>query len=333
MSDPASLSSAGETALGPGSSASAAPAPRPYARFSLLRLWALASNTFTQLLRMKTLYFLIVFGAALVVFGFIVPASPTGEGLASFGGEQELRLLKSVALGAMTWFSCILAIAGTAMLLPKDMEDRTLYTILCKPVPRFEYLLGKLGGVLLLMLVCLLLMDAACCMALYLKQQGLIVREIAIMEHRGQLTPEKIEQIKTIYGRYGLDLNFQAAVLGVFWQASVMAALALLISTFASSTLFTIMSGLALLIIGQGQELARDYVFQDLLGADGLAQRVFSVGLALVLPDLRQFNVIDEVVAGTPVPGWFLARMAGIALLYLIFYQLLAWFSFSDKEL
>ena len=53
----------------------------------------------------------------------------------------------------------------------------------------------------------------------------------------------------------------------------------------------------------------------------------------LAPPDLRQFNVIDEVVAGTTIPAWFLWRMTGIALLYLAFYQILSWFVFSDKEL
>ena len=147
------------------------PAPaRPFVRLSPLRLRALAGNTFTQLLRMKTLYFLIIFGGALLVFGFIIPAPPTGKGLASFGGEQELRLLKSVALGAMSWFTSILAIAGTALLIPRDVEDRTLYTILCKPVPRLEYLLGRLGGVILLLLISLALMDGVCCGALFVKQ-------------------------------------------------------------------------------------------------------------------------------------------------------------------
>lgn len=315
----------------PVSAPAAPPAARPYVRLSPLRLWALASNTFTQILRMKTLYFLIVFAILLVVFGFIMPPPPTSEsGLASFGGEQELRLLKSVSLGAMSWFTAILAIAGTAMLLPRDVEDRTLYTILCKPVPRFEYLMGKLGGVLLLLGLTLVLMDLACCAVLYLKQTSLTSQEISFFEKRGELTPEVASQITSLYARYGLDWNFQAAVLGIFWQAAVLASLALLISTFATSSLFTIMAGLALLIIGQGQELARDYIFKDTSAA---TQRVIAVLLALLLPDLRQFNVIDEVVAGTTIPAWFLWRMAGIAVLYLIFYQLLAWFTFSNKEL
>lgn len=307
------------------------PAVRPFRRLSPLRLWALATNTFTQILRMKTLYFLLVFAILLIVFGFVMPPPPTSvSGLASFGGEQELRLLKSVALGAMSWFSAILAIAGTAMLLPRDIEDRTLYTILCKPVPRYEYLIGKLAGVLLLILLALALMDIACCGILYYKQSSLTETELKILELRGQLTPERTTQITQLYARYGLDWNFQSAVLGIFWQAAVMAALTLLISTFATSSLFTIMAGLALLVIGQGQELARDYIFSD---TNATTQRLIAVLLALFLPDLRQFNVIDEVVAGTTIPAWFLWRMTGIAALYLTFYQIIAWFSFSDKEL
>ena len=100
-----------------------------------------------------------------------------------------MRLLKSVALGAMSWFTAILAIAGTAMLLPRDVEDRTLYTILCKPVPRFEYLLGKLGGVLLLLALSLLIMDIACSAVLYFKQTSLIGQELQLLENRRRTHP------------------------------------------------------------------------------------------------------------------------------------------------
>ena len=62
--------------------------------------------------------------------------------------QEQFQVLKDVSLGAMSIFTWLLAVLATAMLLPKDIEDRTLYTILAKPVPRFEYLLGKLLGVL-----------------------------------------------------------------------------------------------------------------------------------------------------------------------------------------
>ena len=55
-------------------------------------------------------------------------------------------MLKDVSLGAMSIFTSLLAIVATAQLLPRDLEDRTIYTILAKPVPRYEYLIGKLAG-------------------------------------------------------------------------------------------------------------------------------------------------------------------------------------------
>ena len=279
---------------------------------------------------MRTLYFLIAFGAVLVVFGFIMPAPPAGPGLSSFGGEQELRLLKSVSLGAMSWFCVILAIAGTALLLPADLEDRTLYTILSKPVPRFDYLSGKLAGVILLVALSLALMDAGCCGVLWLKQRIVTGQTMAHWERLGELTPERIAEIKREYVIYGLNWNFQAAVLGIFCQAVVMAAVCLLISTFASSTLFTILVGIAVFVVGQGQELAREFVFSEVGGGLG---RLFSTTVALTFPDLRQFNVIDEVVAGKLIPPSVSGRMALMTLVYTAFYHALGWFVFKDKEL
>jgi hypothetical protein len=308
----------------------AAPAVRSHRRLSPKRIATLAANALTQLLRMRTLYFLIAFGAVLVVFGFIMPAPPSGMGLEAFGGEQELRLLKSVSLGAMSWFCVILAIAGTALLLPADLEDRTLYTILSKPVPRFDYLTGKLAGVILLIALSLALMDAGCCGALWLKQRVVTAETITHWQQLGELTPERIAEIQREYAAHGINWNFHSAVFGILCQAIVMAAVCLLISTFASSSLFTILAGLAVFIIGQGQELAREFIFSGVGGALG---RLFSTTVALTFPDLRQFNVIDEVVAGKLIPAAVSGRMAVMALVYTAFYHALGWFIFKDKEL
>jgi hypothetical protein len=54
-------------------------ANRHWQLFSLRRLWALASATFTQLIRMKTLYFLLIFALALFVLGFIIPSPPVSN--------------------------------------------------------------------------------------------------------------------------------------------------------------------------------------------------------------------------------------------------------------
>ena len=117
--------------------------------FSIRRTGAIAGNTFRDLVRQKVFYFMIVFALLLIGMSlFLVTVSFQGQ----------LQTLMDVSLGAMSVFSMFLAVLATAMLLPKDMEDRTLYTILAKPVARFEYLLGKLCGVAAMLTVATLLM-------------------------------------------------------------------------------------------------------------------------------------------------------------------------------
>ena len=68
----------------------------------------------------------------------------------------------------------LLAIVATARMVPRDIEDRTVYTILAKPVPRFEYVVGKIAGVLLLLAISTLVMAAAFLAVLYMREQAVL---------------------------------------------------------------------------------------------------------------------------------------------------------------
>ena len=81
------------------------------------RVWALALATMTQLIRMKILFFLLIFCLLVVGAGFMFSV---------INPEQQLSSLKTVSLGALQIFSIVIGIVSTALLLPKDMEDRTL---------------------------------------------------------------------------------------------------------------------------------------------------------------------------------------------------------------
>src|SRR5437867_9764481 len=130
--------------------------------FSLARILAITSNTLTELTRLKVFYVLLVFGLLLIGSSIF---------MAQFSFQQEFQILKDVSLGAISIFTSLLAIVATARLLPQDLEDRTVYTILAKPVPRFEYVLGKIAGVLLLLAISTLVMSAAFLLVLYLREQ------------------------------------------------------------------------------------------------------------------------------------------------------------------
>ncbi len=146
------------------------------------RTGVIARHAFTQLVRMKVFYFLAFFAVILIASNFF--NLPQHEGPES-AGVNVLRSIKSWSLGAMTLFSVVLSIVATALLLPKDVEDRTLYTILAKPVPRLDYLAGKLLGVLLLVFVSLAMMDILMVGILHLRTNMILEDQVAMATARG----------------------------------------------------------------------------------------------------------------------------------------------------
>src|SRR5688572_31379163 len=113
--------------------------PAPNRPLNPRRIGVIAMHTFTQLVRMKVFYFLGVFAVILLASNLFNIQNLDRPNLA---GVDALRSIRSWSLGTMTLFSVVMGIVATALLLPKDVEDRTLYTILAKPVPRLDYLVG-----------------------------------------------------------------------------------------------------------------------------------------------------------------------------------------------
>ncbi len=301
------------------------PAARRHIRFSLSRILTLAGGTFTQLVRMKVFYFMAIFAVAVIAASFA---------FADLQTDGQLKLLKDVSLASMSLFSMLFAIAGTALLIPRDIEDRTLYTILCKPVPRLEYLLGKLLGVVFLIFISLILMDVLFSVVLYLKEQAIISEQVAALQNRKFATREMLEaniaSVQESMMGQGLTWNLQNGVLAIFFKAIVLTGVTLLVSTFASSTIFTIMASLAIMVIGQAQSLARD----TLLGQDAsIVPRAIGGAVSLLFPDFKGFDIVDAVVTGSAVPALVMGKMAGLTLVYLVVHLMAAYVIFSDKEL
>ena len=292
------------------------------------RIVVIAKHTFTQLVRMKVFYFLAVFAVVLIASNFF--DLPQHEGPES-AGINVLRSIKSWSLGTMTLFSVVLSIVATALLLPKDVEDRTLYTILAKPVPRIDYLAGKLLGVLLLVFVSLALMDVLMTVALQIRSSMVLQDQMAAAAARGW-PPEVIQSLRAEIATHGPSWSLQGAVFAVFLRASIMASLALLISTFSTSTLFTTIISFLIYFIGHFQADARDVYLQSGQAGEGMLTRFGSLVLSLLLPDFQNFNVIDAVIEGQTMPVLMLGKLALIALYYGVFFTLTSWFVFARKE-
>ena len=289
------------------------------------RISVIATHTFTQLVRMKVFYFLAVFAVITIGSNFFDLPQHAGPEAA---GTNILNSIKSWSVGTMTLFSVVFAIVATALLLPKDVEDRTLYTILAKPVPRIDYLAGKLLGVILLVFVSLALMDLLMTAVLQIRTSIILSGQLELAHSRGWSAAETASLRADILSQ-GPNASLQGAVFVVFLRASIMASLALFISTFSSSTLFTSIISFLIYFIGHFQDDARRVFLEA--GA-GWVTRAIALLVALVLPDFHLFNEFDAVIQGQVFPLLLLGKLTGIGMFYAVFYVLASWYIFAEKE-
>ncbi len=288
--------------------------------FSAHRVAALAQNTLLELVRMRVFYFLLLF--AMLVIG-------SSLFTVQFSFQDQFQVLKDVSLGAISIFSWLLGLLCTALLLPQDLEDRTLYTILAKPVPRFEYLLGKIAGVFLLLAIAVTAMALLFLGVLALREQQVLM-EISREAARGMPAVEAAKMAADVKAA-AFQWNLLPGIAVIYLKAVLCASFTLLISTFASSTVFTVLVSVVVYLIGHVQGIAREYWLRG--GDASWLLKVALALVALVFPDLQLFNVVDEIAVGTVVPALLFWQIAGFGLLYTLVYGLLAQLIFASKEL
>jgi ABC-2 type transport system permease protein len=285
---------------------------------ALLRVLAIGRNTFTGLVRQKVFYFLLIF--ALVVIG-------NSSFLAKFSFQEEFQMLKDTALGAMAVFLSLLAILTTANLIPKDLEDRTIFTILSKPVPRREYLLGKLLGVAYLLALSTLVMGILFAAVLFLREQAALVETRATFSG----TPQELAQALDAVRKGAFSGGMIEAMTLLFVKAVLLASLTLLISTFATSGIFAIIVATSAYFIGHLQSSAREYWMAG-IGVHWWT-RIFSAFVALMFPDLQAFNLSDDIVAGTLPSAALFWQTLALGGIYTSVYYLVACLLFQNREL
>ena len=302
------------------------PAPIQYLVHMPGRIAAVAGVTLTQLVRMRL--FLVPAVVALLFLGLqFIPYQ--GNIGAEFQGVAQLQFIKDVSLGCMQLFGLIFCVAATALLLPRDAEDRILYTILCKPVPRFDYLAGKALGVLALLVLMIGLLDGV--MSLLLAQRvGSISAELTATLSANGYSQADMQPYLDQVSAAGNSWNTQRGVLATLLGYGVLTTLTLLISCFTSGTIVSIIFGLGAYFIGMFQ----DMLFAAISAGQGTtaAMRWAEQACAVILPDFGLFSVADTASAGAELSWPLLGGLAVIAAGYMLLHLLTATWIFSRKE-
>lgn len=266
------------------------------------RIAAVAGVTLTQLVRMRLFLVPAVVALLFLALQFIPYQGNIGL---EYQGVAQLQFIKDVSLGCMQLFALIFCVAATALLLPRDAEDRILYTILCKPVPRFDYLAGKAIGVMALLVLMILLLDALMSAVLAQRVAAISQELSAALAANGYTEAETapyLEQVKAA----GNSLDTQRGILAALLGYGVLTTLTLLISCFTSGTIVSIIFGLGAYFVG----LFQGTLFDALAAGQGTTStmRLAEQVCAVLLPDFSLFSVADTASAGAEL-SWRGSRM------------------------
>ena len=252
------------------------------------RIGAIALLAFTEAVRDRILYTLLVFAFAMIGSSTILVAL-------SVGGEE--KMVKDLGMTAISLMGVLIAIFIGVGLVSREIDRRTIYPVMTRPVRRAEFILGKFCGLGLTLLVIVSLMAAG------------LLGLARVME-----------------GRWSLELL--PAILLAFVELLVLTAAAIFFSTFTTPTLSTIFT-LSLFVIGRLSGDLKQFAAQF---GGGLA--TVSTILTYTLPNLARFNISEASLYGLPLgPGYVpLALLYGGAYLVLFLAAAIAVFARRDLK-
>ncbi len=252
-----------------------------------MRVLAVAHNTFRETVRDKVLYVLWFF-AAVTVFG--------SKALGWISVGQDIKIVKDICLAAMSVFGALIAIFVGASLVYKEVDKRTIYTIISRPMHRYEFILGKYLGLVTLIALVTSVMT--------------IVASVYIAFLGGTL-----------------DRVFYEAVLLIFWELLLVTALAVLVSTVTSPILGAIIV-FSLYVAGHATGILIDLPPHF----EGTWAEKVMHALYYIIPNLSNFNIRPEAANGVPVAGTYILWAMVYGVIYTAMLLFLAAVAFEDKD-
>lgn len=291
------------------------------------RVAAVAGVTFTQLVRMRLFVVLALFALGFLALQFLPYQDNLGV---EYAGIGQLQLIQDVAVGCMRLFGMLFCVTATALLIPRDSEDRILYTVISKPVPQFDYLLGKALGVLGVLAVMLLIMDGMMVLLMQLRESG-IAEDLREQLTAAGLSSQEMRPYLNQLHAAGTSLNTQLGILVLFLGMAVLTSLTLLLSCLTSGTIVSLVIALGMYFIGMFQ----GSLFQNIAASGGLtgtSLRWTERVCAVLVPDFSLFSITDAVSAGEKVSFSLLGGLGFIAFAYIILHLAVASWVLARKE-
>jgi ABC-type transport system involved in multi-copper enzyme maturation permease subunit len=260
----------------------------------------IAVNVFRESVRDKVLYNLVAFAVLLMAASYLIGQLTVG---------QDMKIIKDLGLAATSIFGLFIAVFIGIGLVWKEVERRSIYTLLSKPIARRQFILGKYAGLLLTLAV------------------NLAAMTIAFYAVLALLAWTSTPAAKAVWEAPALDPRMLIAVVLIYAELAILTACALFFSSFSTPMLSAAFT-LGLYVIGSFNADLKN--FENVVDSPAAA----SVARAFyyTLPNLAPFDVKAAVVHGQPVAAGYVLLTLGYAAIYIALIVAATMIIFSRRD-
>jgi len=259
-----------------------------------------AVNVFRESVRDRVPYNLVLFAILLIASSYLLGQLTAG---------QDVKIIKDLGLAATSVFGLFIAIFIGIGLVSKEVERRSIYSLLAKPVSRAQFIAGKYAGLVLTLAV------------------NVSVMAIAVYVILAYIVWTQPPVIRASWDAPGLDPAMLKAIVLIFVELMLITALALFFSTFSSPLLSAALT-FGLYVAGHFNADLKN--FEKVVSSKAAAQ--LARGAYHVLPDLSAFDVKTQVVHGLPVTMGYVASTTLYGLAYVAGLLLVSTLIFSRRD-
>jgi ABC-type transport system involved in multi-copper enzyme maturation permease subunit len=263
-------------------------------------VYLIARATFQEAVRRRILNVILIFGTAVIAtswfFSYLQPGA-------------ELKMINDVCLGAIRFFGMLITVFMGAMLIPSEIEKKTIHVILSKPVNRVHVILGKFLGAWFTVLVNVTLMSLAFFIVFFIK------------------APQ-------FAGQAGVHMDFMAmnllkACLLVLFELLVLASIAVTASTMMS---WVVTAVFAFAVYFGGQFSSFIQSLADPAKNPNVLGRAVLTAMYTFLPHFDQFDIREAIVGDQFIPWDPILRIMAYGLMYTVVVMLVGYILFNRRE-
>jgi ABC-type transport system involved in multi-copper enzyme maturation permease subunit len=236
-----------------------------------MKIYTIAKNTLREAIRDKILYIILFFALGMMGFSTM---------LYYLSMQQDVKIMKDIGLGMISIFGIIVTIFVGSNMLYKEVDKKTIYTVLSKPVDRTSFIIGKFIG----LSTVLFLVTFGLTIAFYLV---LLIKDVPF------------------------EVIFLEAILFSYFEMLFMISVTIFFSTL-TSPIITTFSTLAVFLTGRSTDAIHLFISKM---EEGLGQDVM-MGIFYMIPNLESVNLINQVVYGESIG----LKLGAITFVYIFLY-------------